>query len=105
MCCSECNPKRIASESVHNKNTNLATFYSPLFSVVFVSPSDHTPSDVCFHQELKRFLPGRSIFNKKKVPQGLPLKNSERDKIFDTARNPDLFYQVIVQLQVRGVVM
>lgn len=61
---------------------------------------EHLPIDVCFDISLRRYLPSRPFFSKKKVPQGLPLKDTDKYRIFGLAQNPDNFYHVIVQLQV-----
>ena len=65
--------------------------------------TDHIPIDVCFVPRIRQLLPSRSLFSRKKVPQGLPLKSEDRDRIFLMARNPDEFYKTIVNLQVSNV--
>ena len=62
--------------------------------------TDRHPIDVCFVQRIRQLLPRVSLFSRKKVPQGLPLKSEDRDRIFLMARNPDEFYKTIINLQV-----
>ena len=64
--------------------------------------TDHTAIDVCFSQEIRRYLPNRPLF-RRKITTGLPLKSDDRDRIFQLAAQADAFYKVVVQLQVSSL--
>ena len=81
---------------------------SKVITVLYLPPThtlEHVPIDVCFVPELRRSLPNRPFFTRKKVPQGLPLKDVDRDRIFEMAKNTDNFYHIMVQLQVSGLLI